>query len=695
MGKASKRKRQGLRQTEVKAAFDTSEVKNKPYLIHIFSGRTIGYLLLITVVCFAAYSNTFGTPFIWDDINMISENPVIQDLGNFTSSLKGYNYNSRRFIGYLTFALNYRVGGLNVAGYHIVNLLIHLVNAMLVYLFVILTFRTPFFVLRGDREKEEKERFPYKTVIALFSALLFVSHPLQTQAVTYIVQRFTSLAALFYLLSIVTYIKGRLLVIRNGQWTKIRKKAGSDLLSVPITYRLLPITSFFISFICAICAMKTKEIAFTLPMVVILYEFSFFKTPLKKKLLFLLPVLLTLIIIPLSIMNVDKPIGDILSDVSERTRLQTDIPRGDYIMTQMRVITTYIRLIFFPVNQNLDYDYPIYRSFLTPSVLLSFLFLLSIFGIGLYLFYASRLRSQAKDSIQNGQRMAHGGDLPYYRLIGFGTFWFFITLSVESSVIPIVDVIFEHRVYLPSMGAFIAITTSVFLLTERLKNRWHAIDRAVISVLAIIVMVLAGTTYARNIVWQDEVGFWEDVVSKSPAKSRTHYNLGVAYDSNGFSDNAIEHFIQTLQINPGYRQAHNNLGIAYLYQGKIAQAAKHIRTALKLEPDYPEAHNNLGLVLRSQGNIDLAIEHFMTALKLKPDYPAAHINLGVGYGTKGLTDKAIEHFRKSLEFNPGLPEAHNNLGVAFRSQGKIDQAIEHFRTYSNFTNKPGVSSGTQ
>ncbi len=112
--------------------------------------------------------------------------------------------------------------------------------------------------------------------------------------------------------------------------------------------------------------MKTKEIAFTLPIMILLYEFTFFKSTLKRKLFFLVPVLLTLVIIPLSMLHIDKPLGEVLSDLSEKSRLQTDMSRADYLMTEMRVIVTYIRLILLPINQNLDYDYPIYRSFSSP-----------------------------------------------------------------------------------------------------------------------------------------------------------------------------------------------------------------------------------------------------------------------------------------------------------------------------------------
>ncbi len=194
------------------------------------------HLIVIAIVGLAAYSNSFEVPFQFDDSFNIAANPVIKDLGNFTSSLDGYRSNPRRYLGYLSLALNYRLGGLNVTGYHIVNLLIHLINGILVYFFVILTFKTPYF--RGEKLKVKSEGFENGSreasvdcrsagsedsrstlhgsqFVALFSALLFVAHPMQTQAVTYIVQRFTSLATLFYLASVVLYVKGRLAKVKS------------------------------------------------------------------------------------------------------------------------------------------------------------------------------------------------------------------------------------------------------------------------------------------------------------------------------------------------------------------------------------------------------------------------------------------------------------------------------------------------
>jgi hypothetical protein len=356
-----KEKERNSRYTEVKSTVDPSNYKKNSFLLCYPPVKTVGFLLLIAIVGLISYSNSFIVPFQFDDLHNIAENPVVHDLDNFTSSLSGYNYNPRRVVGYFTLALNYHVGGTDVTGYHIVNLIIHLINSLLVYFLVVLTFRTPYFrTVESGGEQSCFGRF-----IALFTALLFVVHPVQTQAVTYIVQRFTSLATLFYLLSVVLYVWGRI--------TGVERSGGRAVIL------------YVLSVLSAVLAMKTKEIAFTLPLAVVLYEWIFFQVPWRKRVLVLLPVLLTLIIVPLSVMGTDKPLGEVLSDLSEKSRIQTDIPRWDYLVTQMRVITTYIRLIFLPVNQNLDYDYPVYRSLFDPPVLMSFLFLVVIAGFGVYM----------------------------------------------------------------------------------------------------------------------------------------------------------------------------------------------------------------------------------------------------------------------------------------------------------------------
>ncbi|MBI4684699.1 MAG: tetratricopeptide repeat protein [Nitrospirae bacterium] len=654
MGKASRKKKQ--KDDDVSVASEGGLLQTESAIPQPIT-KLILHIIFIVLIGIAAYSNTFKVPFIFDDLNNIKDNSIIKNLDNFISASKGYGYNPRRFIGYLTFALNYHIGGLDVTGYHIVNLVIHITNAILVYFLVIFTFWTPYFRRQKleyriqDSEVLRLTPYTLSPLIALFSALFFVAHPIQTQAVTYIVQRFTSLTTMFYLLSVVLYIKGRLSSSQAG------KLAG-----------------YALSLVSAILAMMTKEISFTLPIVIVLYEFVFFKSTLTKKLLFLIPVLLTIAIIPLSIMGTDKPLGEIISDLSEQARETTSISRWDYLITQMRVIATYIRLIFLPVNQNLDYAYPIYHSLFTPLVLSSFLFLLSIFALGLYLLYSSRFRVDVSESSAMGIKPSYA----YYRLIAFGILWFFITLSVESSIIPIRDVIFEHRVYLPSVGAFITVTASMFMLSNKFRNSWSI--RIAISLLVFLFIVLSSATYRRNNLWRDEMTLWEDVIIKSPNKARAHNNLAYLYDDKELTEEAIEHYNIAIQLNPNYADAHYNIGIAYNKRGLFNKAIEQYLTVLRLKPDFTAAYNNLGVAYYNKGLFDKAMEQYQTALRLKPDYADAHYNLGDVYDSMGLTDKAVEHYQAAIKFNHDFAAAYNNLGVAYYNKGLFDKAMEQYQT---------------
>jgi tetratricopeptide (TPR) repeat protein len=595
--------------------------------------RPFIHLVLVALLGLLAYSNTFNVPFTFDDFQNIDENPIIKDLNHFAepSTAEGYPKYAvlkSRYVGYLTFAFNYRAHGLDVRGYHAVNLAVHIANALLVYWLVLLTFRTPF--LKDSRLME------YSGHIALFSALLFVAHPVQTQAVTYIVQRLASLATLFYLLSLALYIRFRFMDIPSPK----------------------SVSLYALSLISAVLAMKTKEIAFTLPVMVALYEFLFFEGSLKKRILYVLPLALTMLIIPLTLLGADRPPGEIIGGVGEATRLATEMPRADYLFTQFRVIATYIRLMFLPVNQNLDYDYPVFNSLLTPQVILSFVFLVSVFGIGIYLTYSSRKRDAA------------------LRVVAFGIFWFFITLSVESSVIPIRDVIFEHRLYLPGTGVFMAAAAGAALLMKSLKKERATIGATVL--LLLVPVLLASAMYVRNGVWRSELSLWEDVVSKSSGNWRGQYNLGNALRDGGAIDKSMEHYLAAIRLNPGKARPHNNLGIAYKKKGWIEKAVEQYEMAIKADPFYANAYNNLGNIYIARGMYDKAIGYYETALSLDPNYTDANYNMGVTYHHKGQTDEAMRYYAIALELNPDYADAHYNLGLAYLEKGDVGMAQAQF-----------------
>ncbi|MGK2943733.1 MAG: hypothetical protein ACSLFC_03195 [Desulfuromonadales bacterium] len=208
----------------------------------------------------------------------------------------------------------------------------------------------------------------------LFAALLFVVHPVQTQAVTYIVQRLTSLTTLFYLLSCVLYVQARLQMAQNSEPGPQPQPQPQP---QPVPLRVIFL--FAGSVLMAVLAMKTKETAFTLPLSILLYEIYFFRGPWKRRLLCLLPIMATLLIVPMTVLDIDGATSDILTDSGEQLRVGSHLSRWDYLVTQIRVIVTYLRLLVYPIKQNLDYDYPIYTTFFTLPILLSFLLLAALF----------------------------------------------------------------------------------------------------------------------------------------------------------------------------------------------------------------------------------------------------------------------------------------------------------------------------
>jgi tetratricopeptide (TPR) repeat protein len=589
-----------------KPASKKESPRPQPFLL-----KPIIHVLLIAALGVLAYSNTFNVPFVFDDKEQIADNPVVKDLRYFTSPSEADNvlagnklYTFRtRYIGYLTFALNYRLHGLDVAGYHIVNLIIHILNALLVYWLLGLTFKTPFF------SSMKNTGIGGPGLISLLAALLFVAHPVQTQAVTYVVQRLASLVTLFYLFSLVMYIKTRL--------AKSGKSQG-------IFYAL--------SLVSAVLAMKTKENAFTLPFAIVLYELMFLNGNLIRRAKHLMPLLLTSLIIPFTLLGISSGnLHDVMGSITSSKAIE--ISQGDYILTQFRVIVTYVRLLILPLSQNLDYDYPIYRSFFDPEVFLSFLFLLLLFGFGIYLYYRSR-------SADIGLRLS-----------AFGIFWFFITLSVESSVIPIADVVFEHRAYLPGVGAFMAIVPVSSLLLEKITNK-NVKKFAVLSIV-LVILVFSCAAYGRNNVWGSELGLWEDTVRKSPGKARPHNNLGEIYGKGG----------------------------------RHSKALKELQTALKINPDYAEAYNNLGNVYDNLGRYNDAVDAFQSALMIDPNDAATYNNLGIVYDNLGKYDEAIKGYHAALSINPELAEAHNNLGAVYYRQGRFEEAASEFQSAARL--KPG------
>jgi len=576
----------------------------------------------------------------------------------------------------LTFALNYRFGKLNVFGYHLVNVLIHVINGFLVYFLAHTIFRQLYppnvseddssarqsLQIQAERPELKGERgkapngssqfsiFNFQFAIPMMSlvvALIFVAHPIQTQAVTYTVQRFASMAAMFYLASVFFYLKARVI----AQSSKLK---GQGLESSSLSAFNFRLAAFYtLSIICGMLAFLSKQNTASLPGVILLSEYLLIDRTWegwKRKIpwfvaAFTLWAVFVFYVAGFFTGGLEG--RGLLEDVSDFMQETENVSRWSYLCTQFNVLAIYIRLLFLPIGQNLDYVYPFSPGFFYGYTVLAFLFLVAIVGIGVW----------------NVKRRP---------VIAFGIFWFFITLSVESSIIPIRDALFEHRLYLPMFGFALTISYLVFhFLKERLS--WAII------VSAVIIMSLGTATYLRNMKWKDEITLWTDVSSKSLQNTRAKNNLGNSLVLQGRHREATIHYYDVLRIEPDNVDAHLNLGNALALMRDFSSAISHYVRAIQIDPGNEKVYFNLGNALMDQGKDKKASSQYLNALRIRPDFAEAHCKLGNVLMKQGDQKRAVEHFLEALRLKPDYAEVYNNLGIALAYQGRLDQAIVIFR----------------
>ena len=579
--------------------------------------------LLFAFIAAIIYSPSLQGDFVFDD-RFIQEKPLLHierlsqviDLIAFKDVSFTRTVENRK-ITFISFALNYYFGGLNTFGYHLVNVTVHILNGLILFLlsYQILTLPLSEGGGRGNALK-----------ISFLGSLIWLTHPIQTQAVSYIYQRLTSLAALFFLLSLLCYIKGRL----NH------------------TYKRLAF--FVLSMLSGLLALFTKQNAATLPFFIIVSEFLFFQRHSfkldKKKLGFLLLLIGGLFILTAGI-YIDS---DFFSRMAQcyQQRGWTPLER---VLTQLRVVIFYISLLIYPnpSRLNIDHDFAISPSLLSPFT--TFLSLLVILGsLAFALFFMKR-----------------------NRLVSYAFLWFFGNLVIESSIIPL-ELVFEHRIYLPSMGLIILVVGLCFSLSKREWEKW------VSGFIILLIFLFSYWTYERASVWRGQFPLWMDAAKKSPYKARPHNALGYAYEYNkGMLDEAISEYKHALAINPNYFKAHNNLGVAYAKKGMLDEAISEYKKTLAIKPRYVDAHNNLGVAYSRKGMFDEAIAEYKRALSLKPRYPEAHFNLGNAYDKMKSFDKAIAEYKRALLLKPHYADARNNLGATYSSKGMFDEAISEYK----------------
>jgi tetratricopeptide (TPR) repeat protein len=283
-------------------------------------------------------------------------------------------------------------------------------------------------------------------------------------------------------------------------------------------------------------------------------------------------------------LNLSKPAGELLSDVSVMTSDTTTIGRGAYLITQFHVIVRYLQLLVLPYGQNLDHTIPLSTSLLEPLPLLSLLLLLGVLAGAVVLWRRG----------EPGTQTPMAG---LCRLAAFGIFWFFIALSVESSIVPIRDLMFEHRVYLPSVGFFLSVVSLVGLATGRFGRKLPWLWTGAPFGLAVVALLSVGTTVARNRVWLDGITLWSDVRDKSPGKYRAYSMLGTYYVEEGRTQEALAVLETAVRLNPKAYDSLFNLAQVYGWLGRNQEAEEVLAT---LKREAPERFREFETVYRSQ-----------------------------------------------------------------------------------------------
>ena len=571
------------------------------------------------IVGISIYSNTFKVPFYFDDWNNVLNPYIGIDSLSLDTILRviSYGHIKTRFVSNITFLLNYIFNGQNVVGYHVINIAIHIVNAIVLFFLIYTTLTI----------SENREKYNHILLLSYTIALLWLAHPLATQSVTYIVQRMNALAVMFYLLAMLCYIR-----VRIHQQSEMPNKSTI-------------VRGYALCLVFGLLAMGSKEIAATLPIMILLYEFYFFRDlrvqVSHKNILIFLTFICAFIGISFYFTGAN-PLDFISNSCATR-----DFTVYQRLLTQFRVIIHYISLIVYPHPGRLifDYSYPLSYSFFQPiTTIFSFLGIIGMLAMAMLL-----ARKE--------------------RLLSFCILCFFLTLAIESSVICL-EIIFEHRTYMPSIFLLIFFVGGVQRISHNTK---------MILVLFIFVAAIFSIwTFTRNKIWQEPEIFWADSLKKSPNKPRILSNMGNLYFHKKEYDKAAENFRKAFAIDPTELRTLGNLSITYLQMGQVEKAERYIRLALRLKPEWVDMMNSLATVHIKRKEYEKAVSLIRAALHLNPRYPLLNQNMGHILLQTGRTNLALFFLEQAAANLPNNISLQLEIAEALMRSGQGEKAIEAY-----------------
>ncbi len=603
--------------------------------------RNLFAATFLFIIIFLVYSNTLDATWHFDDEPNITANSNIHmselswaALKKSFFSLKEHPTSLYRPVSCASFALNYYFGGLDVTGYHLVNIGIHFLSAFFLFLFTFHTLNLP----RFNGKYRSSAYF-----IALLSSVLWAVNPVQTQAVTYIVQRMASMAGMFYIWSMYHYLKARL--SGAGKWRNLH-------------YILCALT-FAMAF-------GSKQNAIMVPIAIALYELIVFQgnlnTNLGKKLKQF--SLVGLIVLSAGLLFQYLYLSSELNFIRSYEERPFNIAQR--LLTEPRVLLFYLSLLFYPVSGRLNISHwtEISTSLFSPPTTI-----ISIVLIALLLIAALRLAGK-------------------YPLLSFSIIFFFLNHLVESTVFAL-ELLYEHRNYIPSMFLFLPPAAGFhFALEQYRRNRAMGV---VLSSFAILLIMLLGVSTAiRNDAWSNERTIWSDALSKAPNLHRNYHNLAQFYHLSNFPAAALPLYMKALE-QPAYHRktekgiTYYNLGKAYGDLGNHKEAEIYYKKAIEIAPTYSPAYNNLATTLFHLGKVDSARDYLKAALQLSPNAPEGHLNLGLYYLKDNAPAKALSHLRVAEKSGYNHPQQHLYLAIALKQLGQFGMASKYLNRVLSIT----------
>jgi tetratricopeptide (TPR) repeat protein len=597
-------------------------------------GRTLLVVALLAAI-YCGYSPALDGELQFDDLHSIIANAAIRDLAHFAKTRLGDVVGTGRALTELTFALNYWANGLSVRPYHLVNVGFHLATVLAVLALTLL-------ILRRVRWRD-----PFAT--AFIVAALFGLHPIQSQAVAYVCQRAEVLAALFYVLAL-------LLVLESETMHRV----------------LAALAAYAGAFACVLLGFAAKPTLSSFPAALLLCSWAFpaIRRGFAQGAAGWTRLLVSLPFWALTAFSSAR----LLAGVSGTGHAGFDLPTitpGRYLLTESRVVLTYLRLLAWPAGQNLDWDFALSASPFEPRTLGA---LLAIAGL---LLAAAWLWRWSAVETRDPELRAVA------RLAAFGILWFFILLAPTSSVVPVADVLEEHRVYLASWGIFLPAVAAAVLVQRRLAPRKTSVWAGAAVALALCA-ALAVSLYQRAAVWETGVSLWTDVVSKSPGKARGHMNLGYALTPTA-PERAVSEYRRALQLaDMTIRRAEllQDLAGALLNLRRYGEAIAILEELAARAPESAELGTNIAIAYLESGRLDEAYAAVLRVATRWPLYAPARHTLGQLALLRRDYRSAALQFEWALRLDPDSTESLISLAAARERLGDRAAACKAWSRYA-------------